>query len=406
MNRWINRLFAWGTVLAALSILSWGVYLINKNMPRKRAAEVRYQPPMQPGTTLDHRPVKAGEAPDSKFIGGIGIVEPAGEAVAIGTELPGIVTAVTVRPGDHVRRGDPLFELDSRAAKAGLAIAKSNLLAAEWQLKAIESEIPSAQAKVSAAEAFLAQARADATNAQQQAQRAQALRAKDAISDEEFDVRTFASAMASARVTEAEAKLRDTRAALDLLAGKEGAPRLDVQRAAIEQARAAVAKEEVALDMHVIRAPLDATVLQVKIRVGEFAAAAVLQNALMILGVTDPLHVRVDIDESEIPRFQSGSKAYASVRGRPEVQVPIEFVRMEPYVIPKRALSGSVSERVDTRVLQVIYKVEPEKLQAAPGQQVDVYIEEQPAGQKLISTRRNDFEAKSIESRPEVAADL
>jgi hypothetical protein len=96
----------------------------------------------------------------------------------------------------------------------------------------------------------------------------------------------------------------------------------------------------------------------------------------MILGVTSPLHIRVEIDESDIPRFQSQANAYASVRGRPEVKVALDFVRMEPYVIPKKTLNGGVSERVDTRVLQIIYSVLPTQIEAITGQQVDVYIEE------------------------------
>jgi hypothetical protein len=94
------------------------------------------------------------------------------------------------------------------------------------------------------------------------------------------------------------------------------------------------------------------------------------------LGVIDPLHLRVDIDESEIPRFHPGARAFASLRGQPEIKVPIDYVRTEPLVIPKRSLTGTVSERVDTRVLQVIYSADPKTLNASVGQQIDVYIEE------------------------------
>ncbi len=56
--------------------------------------------------------------------------------------------------------------------------------------------------------------------------------------------------------------------------------------------------------------------------------------------------------------------------------MPLTFVRVEPLVVPKRSLSGGVSERVDTRVLELIYSVSPELLNATVGQQVDVFIEE------------------------------
>ena len=55
----------------------------------------------------------------------------------------------------------------------------------------------------------------------------------------------------------------------------------------------------------------------------------------------------------------------------------LRFVREEPYVIPKKSLTGDNTERVDTRVLQAIYAVEGAKRQLYVGQQVDVFIEGQ-----------------------------
>jgi hypothetical protein len=48
---------------------------------------------------------------------------------------------------------------------------------------------------------------------------------------------------------------------------------------------------------------------------------------------------------------------------------------VEPYVTPKTSLTGSSSERVDTRVLQVIYRFDRRAIPAYVGQQVDVFIE-------------------------------
>jgi hypothetical protein len=44
-------------------------------------------------------------------------------------------------------------------------------------------------------------------------------------------------------------------------------------------------------------------------------------------------------------------------------------------VVPKTELSGTSTERVDTRVLQVVYSVSKGELPIYVGQQVDVYIE-------------------------------
>jgi len=47
-------------------------------------------------------------------------------------------------------------------------------------------------------------------------------------------------------------------------------------------------------------------------------------------------------------------------------------------VIPKKSLTGDSTERVDTRVLQVIYRVEDDTLPLFVGQQMDVFIEASP----------------------------
>jgi hypothetical protein len=69
----------------------------------------------------------------------------------------------------------------------------------------------------------------------------------------------------------------------------------------------------------------------------------------------------------------------AKARGAPNERYRLRLVRVEPYVIPKRSLTGQNTERVDTRVLQVIYTFEDafedEKAPFYIGQQVDVSID-------------------------------
>lgn len=81
----------------------------------------------------------------------------------------------------------------------------------------------------------------------------------------------------------------------------------------------------------------------------------------------------MDIDEHDIPRFKTGSSARANPRGDAKQFHNLKFVRIEPFVVPKRSLTGSTGERIDTRVLQVIYAVESSEKDATRlyvGQQV------------------------------------
>jgi len=84
------------------------------------------------------------------------------------------------------------------------------------------------------------------------------------------------------------------------------------------------------------------------------------------------------VDEQIASRVKPGARATGFIKGDSAHPIPLEFVRIEPYVIPKRSLTGASIERVDTRVLQVIYKFnnnQPER-PIYVGQQMDLYIEE------------------------------
>ncbi|MFM2095452.1 MAG: hypothetical protein RIS70_2576, partial [Planctomycetota bacterium] len=79
--------------------------------------------------------------------------------------------------------------------------------------------------------------------------------------------------------------------------------------------------------------------------------------------------------EYDIPRFRPGATARATLKGHPGRNFDLEFVRIEPYVVPKKSLTGLNTERVDTRVLQVIYHLQTEREPFFVGQQLDVFIE-------------------------------
>jgi hypothetical protein len=103
-----------------------------------------------------------------------------------------------------------------------------------------------------------------------------------------------------------------------------------------------------------------------------------LQTALILMGTVSPLQMRIDIDEEDAWRFQKGAAATAFVRGNASIHFPMTFARIEPYIIPKTSLTGETIERIDTRVLQVLYRFEKRDLPIYAGQLLDIYIEALP----------------------------
>jgi len=94
----------------------------------------------------------------------------------------------------------------------------------------------------------------------------------------------------------------------------------------------------------------------------------------------------VDVEEHEAWRVLPEARAAASVRGNTDLKTPLTFVRFEPFVVPKKSLTGDSTERVDTRVLQVIYRIEDQNVPLFVGQQMDVFID---AGNQRHLIQRN-----------------
>ena len=283
--------------------------------------------------------------PKSSFksrVAAVGLIEASSENISIGSHLSGIAAQVLVKVGDSVQAGTPLFRLDTRHLDAQLAEAKA-------QLRSREASVHTAEAHVLTAQAGRNEARINLTNAE-------VLKDGRGLSTEEVTRRRTALDFANANVTAAEATVAAAQADVSAAEATLGVVATDLARSTVT-------------------APITGTVLQIKLRPGEAVAAGPVSQAYLLLGNTQPLHVRVDVDEHEAWRVQPDTAAEAQVRGNAELRAGLRFVRFEPYVIPKASLTGAATERVDTRVLQIIYELDAPNLRLFPGQQLDVFIE-------------------------------
>jgi HlyD family secretion protein len=340
----------YGFPLLGLLALAFSIFSVRHMTP----AHVAAAPPQDP--------------PASEFqkqVGGVGMVEPASENISIGVPVSGLVTEVRVKPGDVVQKGQALLRLDDRELRAELALRQSNVDLAAARLERLRNapraeDLPPAEARVEQAKAQLA-------DAESQLRMIEAVTDRRAIRAEDLEKRRWAASTARAALLEAEANLAQLKA---------GAWKQDilVAQAELQQARQQVERIKADLDRLTVTSPVKGVILQVKTRPGEFAAAGPLEQPLLLMGSAGPLHVRVDVDEKDAWRVSPAARAYASVRGNAKLRFPLELVRMEPYVVPKRNLTGDTTERTDTRVLQVIYRL-PEEASVKAGQQMDVYIE-------------------------------
>jgi HlyD family secretion protein len=256
--------------------------------------------------------VKPPFSPFHNYISASGIVEGVDKNIEIGSPERGVVEKLWFKVGDRVKKGDPLFQIDTRALRAKIPVEEADIEAAKANLKKYQNLL----------------------------ERVTNVEDPRSISKEDYLSRQDEVKIAEAKLKEAQAQLFQTQQLIERM---------------------------------LVRAPIDGTILQQNIRVGEYVTES---QVPIILGDLDHLQLRVSIDEQNAAQFNKDNRAIAFPKNNTTMMFPLTFSRIEPYVIPKQSLTGSNQERVDTRVLQVLYSFDPsQKYSVYVGQQMDVFIE-------------------------------
>jgi HlyD family secretion protein len=332
------------------------------------------QPPQPPAFEPASNPYA-----DGIFANGIIESEQAhGSNISVYPEVSGTVTEVLVHAGQAVRRGDALVQIDERVQRATTEQLEAQAQAAKALLEELKAQprpetLAVAQAQLTAAQAAAKQAR-DTYDKQQGAYDID----PHAVSRDALDTARNAWLVADANRVTAQRNLDLTQA---------GAWIYDIrnQEAQYESLAKSALAARALLSKYTLRAPADGNVLAVNVNEGHYVSSQGMYNPYtqasndppVVFGASPKvLNVRCYVDEILIPRLASPKdiKAQMFVRGT-KGSVPIEFVRVEPYVTPKIALSDERQERVDLRVLPVVFRFKVAEGQPVyPGQLVDVYI--------------------------------
>ncbi len=236
--------------------------------------------------------------------------QPSGANINIFPEVSGPITQVFVHEGQEVAAGTLLFTIDDSVQRANTELAEANLKAAQDQ----------------------------------------------------YDKR---------------------RAAYDIDPKSISKDMLDTAEDAVIQTTAALKAANALLQYYSVKAPVAGVVLAVNTAVGSYVSSqgnydtyTELFDPLVIMsGPQDYMDVRCYVDEILVSRLPSKwhIQAQMQIMGT-DIKVPLEFVRVQPYVSPKIELSNQKQEQVDLRVLPVIFRFEKKDAPVYPGQMVDVFI--------------------------------
>ena len=302
--------------------------------------------------------------------------QPSGANLNIFPEVSGPITQVLVQEGQQIKAGTPLFAIDDSVQRATTAQLKLESEAAVTLLNELQAEprpetLTIAAAQVALAEASLKLGR-DAYDKDRAAY--------------DLDPRSIIKNLldtAADTVIQATAALDVARRQYDLT--KAGAWSYDIanqekQAAALQQAYEAA---NALLEKYSVKAPVEGVVLAVNAAVGGYVSSqgnydtyTELFDPLVVMsGPHDYMDVRCYVDEILVTRLPSKwhIQAEMQITGT-DIKIPLEFVRVQPYVSPKIELSNQKQEQVDLRVLPVIFRFQKQDAPVYPGQMVDVFI--------------------------------
>jgi len=251
-----------------------------------------------------------------------------GANINIFPNISGTIIDIPVREGEWVRKGTMLVHFDDSVQKAAVEAAKAQVAYARAQLKNVRDELAKDEASYR-------------------------------LDPKSISKYTLDDAINAVKVAAGNLQVNEK----NYISGKA------------------------LLAWYTIAAPGDGRILAIQAAVGSYVTAnqgtydTYTQgfDPIIVMGPSeDYLSVRCYIDEILIHRLKPGPEMDARmlIRGT-NISVPLEYVRVQPYVSPKIELSNERTERVDVRVVPVICRFARQNdLPVYPGLLVDVYIAE------------------------------
>ncbi len=303
-----------------------------------------------------------------------------GENINIYPEVAGTVTGIPVAEGQSVRQGTPLIMIDDSVQRATAAQQKSQAEAARALLEELRAQ--PRKETLDIAKAQVDNAIAGLKNTQDQLDKQRRSYELDPKSVSKNDLDNAENA-----VKVAKTNLEVFRKQYELT--KAGAWIYDIrnQERQYNALTEAYRSANALLNKYVIKAPDDGVILAINTTTGSYISPQGTYdtytqgstNPAIVMGsAQNYIGVRCYIDEILVHRLPLAGKMTAKmfIRGT-DISVPLEYVRVQPYVSPKIELSDQRAERVDVRVLPVLFRfAKPKNTPLYPGQLVDVYIGE------------------------------
>jgi multidrug efflux pump subunit AcrA (membrane-fusion protein) len=226
----------------------------------------------------------------------------------------GYLLAVTVRPGDSVRRGQVLAEIDHAQLDAQVAQAQASLAAADSavqtaiaQLAAARAQRVNAEAGVSSARANVVKSEAALADMQATYNRTAELAKQGAIAQQNLDDAKAQVLSAQATLDASRAQVGQAQAQVDAARQQEAASASQVktQQALANNTAAALENARVQLQYATITAPFAGVVVSRQLDPGSYVTPGT-STSIVTIADLDHLDVVLNVGSPDLPMIHKG----------------------------------------------------------------------------------------------------
>ena len=253
--------------------------------------------------------------------------------INIGANAQGQLTAILVKEGERVRKGQLLARIENVQPEAEVAAQRASLSTTEADAAAAEAAVLAADENLKTMQAVIDRAKAEVERAAVDFRRAEELLKDQLIARQEFDGRKATYDAQQAGVREAEARLVQARAQRQQVAAQQSA-----SQRRVAQVKAMLTRVSDVLRKHDAYAPLDGVVTNLPVRVGETVVPGIQNSpAATIMTIADMslITAEVKVDETDIVNVKLGQTADITIDA-----------------IPNKTFKGHVIEIGNTAILR------------------------------------------------------
>jgi HlyD family secretion protein len=240
----------------------------------------------------------------SQVVQATGTINPV-NTVPVGSVVSGNVVSVSVDFNSQVKKGDILAQIDPVPFQVSLAQAQASYQNSVANVANLEAQIGTSTANVATMKANVAKAHATTVDMGTQQKRTKLLADQGVMSAQQNDdaQANYDEAVAAENATIAQEKQAESQLAATIAQRDQAKAQVLIQKAAVDSAK-------LQLSYCTIKAPIDGTVINRTVNVGQPVAASLQAPNLFSIG-QDLKHMLVysNTDEADVGRIKVGKQA-------------------------------------------------------------------------------------------------